>query len=551
MTWAILRMQVWELWRLTRLELLLRFLLPLLFLWLLSLLPGGIMILGAGFTFEIVLIVSITSTLWVRCFRQRGAVGFPFTLSFSQPVPASRVVFVPLGWLLLTNALLYLALVGASRIVFHVVYPGLAMVPVVVLASIAIATLAWAARRLAERVVAAVAFGALALWWLAPRVGQLDPLSLLPVALEDAFQITGMEYGVMAGATVLIGGMCLYFIRQQRCGERGGLFRGRGMSAGIDRFTLERTSAFRTPREAQVWFELRRAVPRSLAIVLVGLCTMLAAGLALAGGGELSAVALLWPTSLCLTPLALLFCTVESVLGVKYRGQVALLSVYEATQPVAVAESIRLKLGVILRITLAGFAIFAVGALCGALVFFVSIDDLGSVLADVADANGLAVALWIGCGLALFAAVCAAAALWTMSLGYGSSVLADKKAPLAIVTAVLLLPGVIQVIEGLTGWDLRMVTGLCYLVSGGTLIGVTLMGFRSAVRAGFLSMGQSIGALGGWISLLALLLMLALDTGAEIPTLTFQEVVFAVGLLCIPVASVAWAPLSLGAARNQ
>ena len=260
---------------------------------------------------------------------------------------------------------------------------------------------------------------------------------------------------------------------------------------------------------------------------------------------------LFWSTTLCLAPLVLLFCTVQAVLGLRYRGQVARLSTFDATQPVAIAEAVRLKLRVVLRITISGSAVLALGALCSAVVIAGGWEDVDRLLAEVEELYGLLPALWAASGLVLLLSLVATAALLTMSLGYGWEYYLKSKGAALVFQLLVIAPMLVFVVELISGWDLWYLGDPALSCCGLAMVGATVSSMYRAQRAGFCSLAQMACVVCGWLLILLLVLRLAIVSGVELPSVSLPWLAFLAGLLCVPVASVALAPLSLALARNQ
>ena len=83
MNWRILIAQLWELWRLTRVELVPRLLAPVIYLWLFTWLPDGVLDFTKGIHFLFILAASMLSTQITG-----GSVIRP---GFARPVPTARL----------------------------------------------------------------------------------------------------------------------------------------------------------------------------------------------------------------------------------------------------------------------------------------------------------------------------------------------------------------------------------------------------------------------------------------------------------------------------
>ena len=223
MNWRMLRVQLWEIWRLTWVEYPVRILLPVWLMWFLLELMGGAGVFVMNFVFELVLLSSLVSMLWVNSFRQAGGSGYPFVLGFARPVSNVCLVLVPLAWLVLSNVMVYFALAVAFWAVSGVPCPGVAFIPVIVACSMVLAMICWATNRVLERAMAAAGFGALFLWWMAPRIARLDPLAVEAGRLVEIFRLSAPEYCVLLFVSAACGWLTVLFVGQQRCGDTGGI----------------------------------------------------------------------------------------------------------------------------------------------------------------------------------------------------------------------------------------------------------------------------------------------------------------------------------------
>jgi hypothetical protein len=265
-----------------------------------------------------------------------------------------------------------------------------------------------------------------------------------------------------------------------------------------------------------------------------------------------SIMAILWAASVVIAPLALLGVTVNGVLGLKYNGADSGLAIYEAIRPVTVSQNIRQKLALILAITLPGWAVIALGASVSAVLLNPGLlRDLSQSLSPSSNLFLLRAAGAIaGVGL-LATATCIAFALLLMSAGYVAPRLKEHPVACWVFAVAVAISLALPVAEALTGWKLAGIARACQLLWGVFFIGSTTWSLWRARRERLYSLPWLCCTTGAWALLLAALAGAARYAGAELPDLTPYTTVLVVGLLTIPLASVAWAPLSLAALRHQ
>jgi hypothetical protein len=155
-----------------------------------------------------------------------------------------------------------------------------------------------------------------------------------------------------------------------------------------------------------------------------------------------------------------------------------------------------------------------------------------------------------GVGL-LATATCIAFALLLMSAGYVAPRLKEHPVACWVFAVAVAISLALPVAEALTGWKLAGIARACQLLWGVFFIGSTTWSLWRARRERLYSLPWLCCTTGAWALLLAALAGAARYAGAELPDLTPYTTVLVVGLLTIPLASVAWAPLSLAALRHQ
>ena len=550
---TILKVQLWELWRLTRLELLFRFLLPIVMFYALGAMVGGhFQLLNVVALFGI-LLASLTSGLWLASFRQIEGGGFSLSLGYPRPLSSFQLVSVPLLWLTGSNVLVYLALATAFFQFFGVRPVGVAELPLVLFASVAMATLSWATHRIGERVLAAVLLGGGAVFWLSKRTESLEFLNPLTLGMGDF--VTRSEGIILLLMTALMWIAAIYFLHLQRSGEMRPSRAAAKLQGFGEQVLAERTTGFLGPLHASLWFELRRAGGRALYVLGGGLVLMLGSGVLVGATEMTSMVNALWVASLCITPLALLLVTNESVLGLRYRGHTSSLSVFEATQPDTVGRNVLMKTGISMGLTWTGSMVVVLAALGCTGYFGGDVwDDAYSELIDAMKVSFDVAVIWLGgllTALIIFAALCATAALLTMSFGYLIPRAEEHRSVGNALFAGVFIPIMAPILGSLFQWDLIWVGKLGALAWGMSLVVVALLSLWRCARAGHYSVAFLVLVVLSWGGLLAALWGFAVNTSIDLPKTNLYGYILLAGLLCVPPASLAWASLSMAALRSR
>ena len=418
---------------------------------------------------------------------------------------------------------------------------------------IAMAMVSWATHRIGERVLAAVLLGVGIILWLSNRTESLEFLNALYLGMGEF--VTRSEEVIMLLLTALMWPATIYFVHLQRSGEMQPSFASANLQGYGEQVLAERTTRFLSPLHASIWFEVRRAMGRALYVLAGGLALMVGSAVVVAATDNMSMLSVFWAASLCITPLALLVVTNESVMGMKYRGHTSSLSAFEATQPDTVGRSVLLKAGVSTGLTWTGSMIIALAALGSTGFFWDTVwDDAYFELVDAMKTPFDIAVIWIGgllTGFVVFAVLCATAALLIMSFGYLTPRAEEYKFVGNAVVAAMLVPIGAPALGSFFGWDLLWVGKLGALAWGMFLVGVALLSLMRCAREGHYSTAFLVASVLGWAALLATLWGFAVNTLIDLPQTNLYGYVLLAGLLCVPPASLAWASLSMAALRSQ
>lgn len=553
MNWTIFRVELWVLWRLTASDLAGRLVATLLILtmgsFMDSILSGWLPVDDGSLAFMVILLLGMA---FDGLRQSSGSAGFPFAHNFSGPLSTPWLVLLPLSWLLLTNTALYLLLVAFANFLSGISLPGLAMVPTILLATTVVTSVAWTGNGLAARIAGSVAAMPVFLWLMMPDTDQFVPLVDGNSSPEAMFHVSRATHIVMGAGTALCALACVCLVGLHRSGEEAAPLSRLKRALDRLRTTGVRARPFASPGEAQRWFERRRSFRRSLAVVLAGLGAILLGALVYNLSDRSPTGVLFWSSALILTPPVLLACTVEAVSGISYRGTYSYFSIYQATLPISVPDSVRFKFLAALRNVTIGTLVLASAGLCAASTISGGTSALKVGLRYVLGSDRIHALLAAGVTLIASVALCAAFVLLAMSLRYaktrGSVGVANRSMlflaiPIALATFFSLL--------AIGGWDLEFVRRLSYVASAFALMRTTVVSLRHAVQVGLYRARTLAGIVASGGLIMAAPLALLRGPGDYLLSLPMDGGVLVLGLLSILIAGVAWAPLTLAALRHQ
>jgi hypothetical protein len=358
---------IWELWRLTRKELL--FLVALLIL-------GGAALLTIGeqvgeestmatlFLFASALICLNSPWSWTR--KIDNGVGFLFNLGYVRPIPTWLLVCIPLAYLGVSVAVAYLVTVGALNVFFGIGFPLIPVAVTIGVAAIIFTSCYWwtANRAIQMTGVYAALAGVIFLYrWVHPE--SLPGNDFPPERWPIMFAFSFLDYVVLlVGAGIAIA-ITIFGVEHQRHGDESVFFYENGGKAvsytnlsgwfaarvnGIVRVSCPTDS----PVRAQWWFEMRTV---GLDVLATGALGVVAIPVLLAVGNILD-----WDTVILLvmvSPFLVLSTGISRLLGVQKKPGHTYLGVYNATRSMGIAELFTLKLSVAVICVLVAWAFLA------------------------------------------------------------------------------------------------------------------------------------------------------------------------------------------------
>ena len=359
---------LWELWRTSRLELAARigFLLFLAFI----IVPvserldepqiqiiRGILVLAFALS-------SIFSQTWLGQI-DTSLSGFSFRLWFIRPLPTWVIVFLPLGYTLVTAGLCYLIPAVFAGIVIGSNLPLISPVLLVLFVVVLVNCVTWCMASRAWKVAGLVLLGSL----LAGTAVIMAPTGELPVMIKigtPEFYCFNFWSGLaLTFATIAAIGTTLVAVDRQRRGDailqplRLPIWRHAAdlLETWSEKDKHELSAKFRNSFAAQCWYEWRRI--KTNVLVIAGLAPLLV--LAFIAGGRVfhptvnSDIAI-WMGAIGGCPVVFQIIAASELVGLKHSGGVTKLSVFDATRPIRTGRAIGIKILMIASSSLIGTA---------------------------------------------------------------------------------------------------------------------------------------------------------------------------------------------------
>jgi len=410
---GVVRMMLWEAWRLTRLSLLMRVVivsLTAIFLVYLSRQRvdgnGQNMVLVA--VFSLISLQTVISSLYAKFGEERP--GFPFYLGYSRPVPTWLLVLVPLGYFALSMAAMYFIPVLLLVLAFDAQLPLMTGTFLISLIAVICAVCNWWSVDKLQRGAA----------WLVAY------LAINHVVIQKVFSLYGdgaafntlmtsslLDYPGLVATALLAAGVAVYGVEQQRHGDAvnlsslavprslpaiKGLLRGGEFLTSLEwlqgLYILRCPT--RSPVAAEVWREMKtRGVPVIVAGILVSIIvpvlwySLNAATVAghfpkAPPGTPPAQLPLLF--TLTIVPLSLpLFIATANLFGISRRQGRVELSKFDATLPITTFHQIALRLFIAISSLLIALLITSI-TLWQSTPLFIDIYDYRSSKAAIAAA---------------------------------------------------------------------------------------------------------------------------------------------------------------------
>ncbi len=372
---------LWELWRVSRFELLVRLgfvvSISMLILAVSEKFHEAHWLVLRGIMLMLTSIACIFSSTWMSDLDNQKN-GFTFRLGFARPISNLQLVLVPMAYSAVTAVIGYFVCAMFTRLAIGLWLPmfGPAFLVGCIVCILICAT--WSSTYTLEKILsiftAALAIAA-ALGLRHHQVGTSEPI-LLAIGRDEYFQFSLYEYLCLIIVSCLTLWLTVYAVGQQRCGD------GFSWTFLPNRLlhTLSRHNRwiawqawvqsavgpqhFRSPSAAQLWFEARRSIHLLFFILAFSLLVLAFVVLTPlvnpSWGGPHSPR--IWLGAIVLCPLVYQLLATDPISGLQNKQGATTISLFEATRPRRCDQMIAIKLIVIAGWSTLGIAIMALMA---------------------------------------------------------------------------------------------------------------------------------------------------------------------------------------------
>lgn len=549
---------LWELWRTSRWELLVRISFYCCFILLMSRLKGGMdTSVGSGegevlrgLVMLMLIAGSMFSMTWLTALDNHQT-GFSYRLGFARPVSTTILVLIPMLFVIsaavvsfMIPAALFAAFTGIS-------IPLLALAPIVGSLVSCYAAATWAPTTMVGKWTALIAVVVASTSSYAVfHIQRNDPEPwILAMGKAGYFVLPWHYYLMFSVASLIAFAATVIGVDRQRHGddwEISNVF-GAGVRRRLARSKAHATKPFANRFTAQCWFEMRRFGNKMLFIA--ALVSLIVFGFVCVGswlypGRDTAPV--VWLGSLLIFPLVNQLIGADGAGGLRCKHGSTSLPAFDATRSLPNDLLITIKLFVIAACSLVGMLLMATAATVHSAL--VGNWSTWAMLAKTLLALGSDVnVLWLSVGLST-------AALFYF--GWGSM-------QLAFVLWVAIYPGrylaaiiigilhiALAVWDAENGWVLqRLWTAEGYIVAVAIFFGC-ILALRKALISGYLGRHLFAGALCLWLVYISSSIGLYFRF---VPGGAIHPAVLALGvsMLFVPLAATAAAPLALASHRHR
>lgn len=576
MNTTIFRAQLWELWRLSRLEIAYRtggvLILALALHGTCTLLmdqPGfnEIYIIAMSFAYLVMFLAACTPFVYSAALVVSDDWRHFLKAQYSRPVSTLQLLGVALAYDVSTRLACHVVLACSFQLLFGLNYPIAGVVLFAAVTGTALFCLAASYIGLWTFLATLAALASVLLVVLFHGAGGNNYILDGPEAWHELFTFFATEYIAMALLTVGVAAFAARAVDRQR--HDTARDRGRRISpqTASDVWTGMRQTPFPSAFRAQMWMEIRRVSEVFLAGVVLLLIFFAISFASAVGNSPPIFNGLIWALTFLVCPIVFILGGAGALSGMKARAGTASLSAFEATQAMPLGAGLGLKVAVVFCAHLAGSLVFLSAALLAWHLYpapaLAGLEKLlagpGALLAGpgaLLAAGGAPRVVFAG--LVVFSTLSLTLILLSLAGFYGMQRADDAslstRKDLAIIFAVVVYT-FLAVVDVASSWDFTTFWILNAWVAALTLIAFTLRNLQKLFRAHLVARPTFVVVALVWLAFVvaaAWLCVVGEKAGARWNVFeNLHLLVFCVGLSFIPLASFAWAPLSLAARRSQ
>ncbi len=567
MNTSILRSQLWELWRLTRMEIAYRSC-GVLFI---AALVHGVCVLmgdmpGSGEVYPVLMSMAYLAFFADACtpFFYSPAPTFWqnwryfLKAQYPRPVGTTQILGVPLAYELVLRIVGTTLLAWTFPLFYGLDFPIASIVVFASVAGVATFCILAGVAGFRDSLAAITILAGAALLVLAPGVSGGASLLDGPAQWHVVFAHSTLDYFVML---VVSGAYAVYAWRAMDRDRHDTNSKTTPPRTALPHApALVPQTPFPSALRAQLWMEVRRASELWQAIALL---VPLAVGLSVIAEWleQWQFYLLVWIIALITCPATFIFGAASQVSGLTQRAGTMRFSTFEATQAIPVGRSLGLKLAVVFCANIVGTALFLAAA-CFTWHFFPPasvglvdrlLDRANRILAE-GGPLGVAIAAAVVFGaLSIGLTLLSFAGLYGLDRPEYEGFRKPRYARLAEIA----LPayGFLAIIDLVGKWDFTPFWIFSAWAASTALVALTLRGLWRLYRSELVARPAFPAAVLLWLAfVIAAAWLLVLNDRAGARWNAFESIhvfVFFVGLSFIPLGGFAWAPLALAARRSQ
>lgn len=568
MNWSIARAQCWEFTRLARRDYLtMTWILLLIVPALHGLMHSTMAPAETEVVYPLMLSIIYSVLLLVMCLPQMShsasgtcSLGDSSATDYSRPITTAQMMFVPIFLSLVTRLAYYLAVLYLAGKFLGYHFPVAGGVILIGSLHIALRSMELGCSRVSQVLLALACMVAVTLYVLMPNLNLLGAILLRPEQWSQLLSFSPVDSAVLTLVACLSLVLGWWMGDGKRHGDTGGDQQALRRRIPKPSGSRKLSSPFQSAIRAQWWLEFRRALRATGVNTLVIVPLLIIATLVLPYlGMEANGLLTLWVLVFLSCPVVFVVMATESVSAMPLRAKDRELSIFERTQPLTVECSLVIKVGAAMTTSLlCTLLTYAVGAIV-VWILRPALTEAHAELIRFAEERLTANLSW--------ATITLVAVVFLLALGVTLSLLALVSryllharafGPVASLFAGTLVPafyGLLLILDKRTDWNIGIVWAAHAWILAAAILFGTIWGLRRVREAGLVHVRSQFIALMAWILFVGASLWLKSSFAsiglAWANVENVHMLALCVGLLCLPLGSVAWAPLALSAQRSQ
>ena len=549
---------VWELWRTGRMEVAARLGYALLLVTAIGAISGrageNVPLSARGLIVLLSSIAGVASIVWIREL-DRSQDGFSFRLGFARPVRTLNLVTVPLLFTVLLAIACYVIPVTVFSIIGQVTMPILAPLALVICLTVCCVGMAWGTRTIADRAIGLVAIltaMSLAIVAMHSRSQTEEPF-LLAIGNPAYYQVGWAYYASLTALTLVAFALLLKSVSLQRQGA------GVALSTSVASLLTRRSATgaaarqFRSPVTAQLAYEFRNCSTATLLFGTIGpIAVFVVIRFSLWINPDrintttlFEGAPVMWMLGLVLSPAIYQLVATDAALGLRARTGTYRFSAYDATRPLTNGQLVAIKLTAVAACSFLAW----LPMWCGSLLYAVFSTD-GRILSQLTAATeSFSPGSWTFWPATISSALLLYVSGSCMLLTFGLWMPYYAKRFVAFCCFAYAHIG-LAFFGSRFEWELATFWQTYAFVAAAVAVLLSVRTIARALKHEAIAVNVFLAVFAAWVVLVASIAGVASSTGL-LDRIPLSVAVLFSGLLFIPLAAPAAAPMALRAQRHQ